>query len=153
MITQRPAPHHQNESPANTTGKPMKNRNHPPVRHPTRKPQPVPNTTRATAAKGPKHRANQAEKILCRKICANRPRKDKRPWWDSKQNECLYRSSRSEKFRKIAGKKRLQRRCFPVNFAKFVRTFFFAEHHRTATSDYGSINSIEGRINKRNGKL
>ena len=35
-------------------------------------------------------------------------------------------------FNKVAGllKKRLSHRCFPVNFAKFLRTPFFTEHHR-----------------------
>ena len=40
-------------------------------------------------------------------------------------------------FNKVAGfwpvtlrKKRLQHRCFPVNFANFLRTFFFKEHLR-----------------------
>ena len=27
-------------------------------------------------------------------------------------------------------KKRLKRRCFPVNIAEFLRTAFFIEHHR-----------------------
>ena len=31
-------------------------------------------------------------------------------------------------------KQRLWHRCFPVNFAKFLRTFFFTEHLRTTAS-------------------
>ena len=31
-------------------------------------------------------------------------------------------------FAKFTGKKRLWHRCFPVNFAKFLRTLFFTEH-------------------------
>ena len=80
--------------------------------------------------------------------------KGKRTWWDSKQNDCLCRSSRLkgslksalwEISQKSQGKvcagissldkvklcrsatllkKRLWRRCFLVNFAKFVRTPF-----------------------------
>ena len=45
-------------------------------------------------------------------------------------------------FNKVAGfrpatllKKRLWHRCFPVNFAKFLRTPFFTEHLRTTASD------------------
>ena len=44
-------------------------------------------------------------------------------------------------FNKVAGlrpatllKKRLWHRCFPVNFAKFLRTPFFTEHLRTTAS-------------------
>ena len=47
-------------------------------------------------------------------------------------------------------KTRLLCRCVLANFAKFVRTHFFAEHHRATASNYSSINSSEGRINKRN---
>ena len=75
--------------------------------------------------------------------------KNKISWWDSKQNECLCRSSRPRRSLKkalwkisqnsqeniCAGtvklcrsefslKASLQRRCFFVNFAKFVRTPF-----------------------------
>ena len=38
-------------------------------------------------------------------------------------------------------KMRPQRRCFLVNFAKFVRIPFFAKHHQTTASDYSSIRS------------
>ena len=45
-------------------------------------------------------------------------------------------------FNKVAGlsaailsKKRLWHRCFPVNFAEFLRTPFFIEHHRTTASE------------------
>ena len=44
--------------------------------------------------------------------------------------------SQSLFFNKVAGspatllRKRLWHRCFPVNFAKFLRTFFFIEHLR-----------------------
>ena len=47
---------------------------------------------------------------------------------------------------------RLQRRYFLVNFAKFVRTHFFGEHHRTTASDYSSMNSSEEGINKQSFK-
>ena len=50
-------------------------------------------------------------------------------------------------------KTRLLCRCVLANFAKFVkfvRTHFFAEHQRATASNYSSINSSEGRINKRN---
>ena len=43
--------------------------------------------------------------------------------------------------------------CFLMNFAKFVRTPFFAEQHQTTTSDYSSINSSEGSIGTQNCKL
>ena len=46
----------------------------------------------------------------------------------------------------------LERRCFLVKSAKFVNSFF-AEHHRTTSSDYCSINSSEGGIGKWNRKL
>ena len=36
-------------------------------------------------------------------------------------------------------KKRLYHRCFPVNFAKFLRTLFFAEHLQTSASDNAPI--------------
>ena len=39
-------------------------------------------------------------------------------------------------FNKVAGllKRRIEHRCFPVNFAKFLRTPFFIEHLWTASS-------------------
>ena len=59
--------------------------------------------------------------------------------------------------RKVAGlrtatllKMRLWHRCFPVNFAKFLRTPIFTEHHWTAASkayglplDISSISSVD----------
>ena len=37
-------------------------------------------------------------------------------------------------------KARLKRRCFPVNFAKFVGPLFFVEHHQVTASDYSCTN-------------
>ena len=52
---------------------------------------------------------------------------------DSQENTC----ARDSFFNKVAGlspatllKKSLWHRCFPVNFAKFLRTHFFTEHLR-----------------------
>ena len=103
--------------------------------------------------------------------------KDKRSSWESKQNECLCKSSRPKgslkkvlwKFSQnsqenmgigISFKIKLnsldlqfyqkwifKRRFFLLNFEKF------AEHHQTTASDYSSINSSGGRIGKRNCKL
>ena len=39
-------------------------------------------------------------------------------------------------------KTRPQRRCFLVNYCKFRKNTFFAEHHQTTASDYSNINSI-----------
>ena len=61
-----------------------------------------------------------------------------------------------EKFRRNQKKKSVPESifcCFLVNFAKFVRTPFFAEQHQTTTSDYSSINSSEGSIGRQNCKL
>ena len=41
-------------------------------------------------------------------------------------------------------KKRLQLRCFPENFAKFLRITFFTEHHRTTAS--GLFHSFKGAL-------
>ena len=38
-------------------------------------------------------------------------------------------------------KKRLQHRCFPVNFAKFFNNIFFTEHLRATASEYLKRNS------------
>ena len=106
--------------------------------------------------------------------------KDENMWCNSKQNECLCRSSRSKGFYKkfvlrnfpkstrkhlcqslffekvrrcrsaTSWETRLQCECFLLSISKPVRTPFFAEYHRTATSDYRSINSSEGEIGKRN---
>ena len=43
--------------------------------------------------------------------------------------------------------------CFLVNFSNLYKNTIFAEQHRTTASDYSSINSIEGSIDKRNWKL
>ena len=42
---------------------------------------------------------------------------------------------------------------FSGEFCEIYKNTVFAEHHRATASDYSSINSSEGRINKRNGKL
>ena len=63
---------------------------------------------------------------------------------------------RYKKFRRIHKKKSVPESifcCFLMNFAKFVRTPFFAEQHQTTTSDYSSSNSSEGSIGKQNCKL
>ena len=63
-----------------------------------------------------------------------------------------------EKFLEIHKKtyvpvKRVSRTGVFLRILEICKNTFFAEHHRTIVSDYSSINSSEGRINKRNGKL
>ena len=78
--------------------------------------------------------------------------KGKRSGWDSKQNECLWKRVRrvweflsSEGFfqkgtmRNFAEFIRKYHRYFLVNFAKFVKTPFLAEHHRATVSDYSKL--------------
>ena len=107
--------------------------------------------------------------------------KNKRSWWDSKQNECLCGSSRPKGSLKIvlgeisqnsqeiyAGISffikllTLQICCFIKNklvqvfsceFCEICKNTFFAEHHRTTASYKSSINGNEGRISKRGCKL
>ena len=108
--------------------------------------------------------------------------KNKRSWWDSKQNECLCGSSRPKGSLKIvlgeisqnsqeiyAGisffiklltlyiccfiKNKSLAQVFSCEFCEICKNTFFAEHHRTTDSYYSSTNGNESRIGKRNRKL
>ena len=121
-------------------------------------------------------------KYSARKYMWHRFWKNKRSWWDSKQNECLCGSSRPKGSLKIVLGEISQNSqeiyagisffiklltlyicCFIKNkslaqvlsceFCEICKNTFFAEHHQTTASDYSSINSSEGRIGKRNCKL
>ena len=50
----------------------------------------------------------------------------------SQENTCVGVS-----FNKVAGRKKLQHRCFLVNVVKFLRTPYFNEHLPTTASDSG----------------
>ena len=83
--------------------------------------------------------------------------KGERSWWDSKQNEGLWWSSRRKGFLKKElwenSQNSQENTCaicpicalfwyFLVNSAEFVRTPFFSEQNQTTASDYSNINSI-----------
>ena len=84
--------------------------------------------------------------------------------WDSKQNECLWWSSRLKgSLKKMLweiSQNSQENICAGISFLVFSCEFcgickntFFAEQHRTTASDYSSINSSEGSVGKRNRKL
>ena len=63
----------------------------------------------------------------------------------SSRPEVFYKKGVLRNFTKFKGKhlcqnpffkKRIWRRCFPVNFSKFLRTPFYIEHLRTTASEY-----------------
>ena len=107
--------------------------------------------------------------------------KNKRSCWDSKQNECLRRSSRPKGSLKIvlleisqnsqeiyarisffikllslliccSIKNKSLAQVFSCEFCEICKNTF-AEHHRTTASYYSSISGNEGKIDKRNCKL
>ena len=94
---------------------------------------------------------NNSEKKKKRKNCKNNTTTATKTETDNKTNTCSYRRClvkisvlknftkftgkhlcRSLFFNKVAG---LRHRCFPVNFAKFLRTSFLTEHLRTTASE------------------
>ena len=88
----------------------------------------------------------------------------KKSGWDSKHNECLCWSSRPKRSLKMMlwgiSQNSQESICAGISFLVFSCEFreicknsFFAEHHWTAASDYSSVNSSEGSIEKRNCKL
>ena len=102
---------------------------------------------------------NYAEKILSQKILMTFFLK--RSWGDSKQKECLFRSSCSPKgsFKKTLWELLLNSQenictgtsffVFSCEFCETCKITFFAEQHLTTASEY----SREYCIGKRNGKL
>ena len=73
-------------------------------------------------------------------------------------SEGFFKKGGMRNFAKFARKHLCQKneilaQVFSCEFCKICEIAFFAEHQETTASDYSIINSSEGRINKRNGKL
>ena len=90
--------------------------------------------------------------------------KGERSWWDSKQNECLWWSSRPKgSLKKMLWEisqnsqenicVRIYFLVFSCEFCWICKNTFFVEKQRTIASNYNSINSSEGSIDKGNCKL
>ena len=89
---------------------------------------------------------------------------DEASWWDRTSfypeaaSEGFFKKGFMRNFAKFLRKHLCQKnetlaKVFSCEFCEIYKNFFFAENYRTTASDYSSINSNEGRINKRNGKL
>ena len=111
----------------------------------------------------PSLQVNQ-KKYLDRKYLWHCFWKGERSWWDSKQNEYLWWSSRLKGSLKKMFWEILQNSqenicdwisflVFSCEFCGICKNAFSAVQYRTTHSDYSSINSIEGSIGKRNCKL
>ena len=101
-------------------------------------------------------------KILSQEICVTSFLK--RSCWDSKQSQCLCRSSRPKGFLKkvlweisqSSQELSVPHLCrhlflfFSCEFCEICKNTCFAEQHRTIASDYSSINSSEEGTAKRN---
>ena len=100
------------------------------------------------------------KKYSARKYEWHRFWKGERSCLDSKKNECLCWSSRpkaslKEMFWEVSQNSQ-ENTCAGISFlvsSCIRKNTFFVEQHRTTGSDYRSVNSSEGSIDKQNRKL